>query len=428
MRPQVTLYPYRNFRARSPPLNSICWAPICDMQGSSGRVLHLSGGPKNFISFGVNVIVEMLSRTSRVSGFYKLNPRERLKYVKKFANLSSDEAEILQSTGALKLEQADRMIENVVGAISVPLGIAINFIVNGKEYLVPMATEQRSIITAASKGAEWTQATGGFKASSMGSTMIGQVQLTGVDDPEKARQRILSHKREILSVANTQSRVRKATDVEVRTLETAVGPMFIVELLVDTKDSMGANVVNAMAEAVAPLVESLTGGKVNLRMVSNLASRRLVRVRTVVAKENVGGLDIVDRIVEASVFAEADPFRAATHNKGVMNGVSAVLLATGNDTRAVEAGAHAFASVSGRYLPFTAWRKNEEGNLFGFLEMPMVVGTVGGVVSVHPTAKIALKILGVKTAVELGEVAASAGLAYNLAALQALVTQGVERL
>ena len=362
---------------------------------------------------------------SRISEFYKFDLKERLDYVKKFANLTRREVEILQSIDALKLEKADKMIENVVGVIPIPLGIAANFVINSREYLVPMATEQRFIITASSRAAKWTLTTGGFKADSMESIMIGQVQLTGVSDHEKAKRRVLSHKDDILALANTQSATRKTVDIEVKTLETAVVAMFIVELLVDVKDSMGANVVDSMAEAVAPLIESLTHGKVNLRTVSNLATRRMVRVETVVAKGIVGGGHVIDGIVEASTFAEKDPFRAATHNKGIMNGVSAVLLATGNDTRAVEAGAHAYAAMSGQYRTLSNWRKTSEGDLKGTLRMPMAVGIVGGSISTHPTAKIALKILGVKTARELGEVAASAGLAYNLAALQALVTSGV---
>jgi len=255
--------------------------------------------------------------------------------------------------------------------------------------------------------------------------MIGQIQVVKVQDLENAKQRILANKEEILQEANTQSRTRKAIDVEVRTLETSFGAMLIVELLVDVKDSLGTNVVDSMCEAVAPLIATLSKGKVNLRIVSNLATRRLVNVEAVVLKDVVGGPGIVDRIVEASAFAESDPFRAATHNKGIMNGVSAVLLATNNDTRAVEAGAHAYTSLSGQYRPLSIWRKNEEGDLIGKLMMPMAVGIVGGAVSTHPTAGIALKMLGVKTATELGEVAASAGLAYNLAALQALTTRGI---
>ena len=363
--------------------------------------------------------------SSRVSGFYKLSSKERLDHLKKFAKLSDEEVRLLSSCGALRVELADRMIENVIGVTPIPLGIATGFIVNGKEHLVPMATEQKSVISMTTRGAELTRATGGFKAKSTASIMIGQIQLTKVKDLKRAKQKLLASREKILQEANAQSRTRNAVDVEARTLETSIGPMLIVELLVDVKDSMGANVVDSMCEATAPVIESLIEGKVNVKIVSNLATRRLVHVETVVSKRSVGGAEIVDRIVEASAFAEDDPFRAATHNKGIMNGVTAVLLATNNDTRAVEAGAHAYAAMSGRYRTLSTWRKSKEGNLIGELTMPMAVGIIGGAISYHPTAGIALKILGVRKATELGEVAASAGLAYNLAALQILVTVGI---
>ena len=359
------------------------------------------------------------------SGFRKLSPSERLDYLRKVAELSKEEAEILASSRAPRLDSADRTAENVIGVMPVPLGIATGFIVNGKEYLVPMATEQRTIISMATKGAELTQPTRGFRALSTGSVMVGQIQLTRVRDHKKAKERILANKKTILEKANTQSRTRRAVGTDVRTVETSIGPMLVVELLVDVKDSMGANVVDSMCETVAPLIASLAKGRVNLRIVSNLATRRLVHVETSVSEEAVGGAEIVDRIVEACAFAESDPFRAATHNKGIMNGVSAVLLATNNDHRAVEAGAHAYAAITGQYLPLSGWFKNKGGDLAGKLTMPMAVGTVGGAIQAHPTARITLKILGVKTAAELGEVAASAGLAYNLAALQTLVTTGI---
>jgi hydroxymethylglutaryl-CoA reductase len=364
--------------------------------------------------------------TSRIK-FYKLSPKERLEYLKKIANLSEEEVKLLSSSSeTFGLELADRMIENVIGFMPIPMGIATGFIVNGKEYIVPMATEQRSIISMATKGAELTQAMGGFKANSTGSTMIGQIQVVKVKDFERAKQKILASKEEILQEANTQSGTRMAIDVEVRTIESSMGPMLIVELLVDVKDSMGANVVDSMCEAVAPLIEILSEGRTNLKVVSNLAIRRMAHVEAIILKEDLGGTEFVDRIIEASAFAETDPSRAATHNKGIMNGVSAVLLATNNDTRAVEAGAHAYAAMSGSYRPLSTWSKNKEGNLVGKLTMPMAVGIIGGAVSTHPAARMSLKILGVKTATELGEVAASAGLAYNLAALQTLVTNGIK--
>lgn len=314
------------------------------------------------------------------------------------------------------------MIENVVGTIPIPIGIASNFVINDKKFLVPMATEQKSIISDASKASEWTLATGGFRAYNTGSVMIGQIQVLRIKDYERAKHQIFAHKQAILSLANTQSPTRRAVDLRVRELKSL--HMLLVELLVDVKDSMGANIVDSMCEAVAPKIESLTEGKVNLRIVSNLTTERLVRVKTTIMKDLIGGENIVNRIVNACAFAQEDPFRAATHNKGILNGVSAVLLAVGNDVRAVEAGAHAFAALSSQYSPLSSWIKNSNGDLGGVLEMPMAVGIVGGSVSSHPTARICLKILGVEKATELGEVAASAGLACNLFALHSLVTKG----
>lgn len=365
---------------------------------------------------------------SRVPEFYKLTPKGRLNYLKRHAKLSEGDIEILSRSGALGLDLADRMIENVIGVMHIPLSIATGFIVNGKEYLVPMATEQKFTITLATKGAELTSVTGGFKANSTVPTMIGQIQLVGVKDLGRAKQRILANKEGILQEANAQSRTRKAIDVEARGIDTPRGPMLVVELSVDVKDSMGANVVNSMCEAVAPFVANLGEGKANLRVVSNLAARRLVHVKAIATEGDLGGPEVVDRIVAAVDFAESDPWRAVTHNKGIMNGVSAVLLATSNDTRAVEAGAHAYAAITGRYRPLSTWRKTDEGNLMGELTMPMAVGIVGGAISTNPTAKIVLKILRARTATELGEVAASTGLAYNLAALQVLVMGGIKRI
>jgi len=353
--------------------------------------------------------------------FSKLSQKERMYYLKNAANLTEQEARILQA-GKIELEAADRMIENVVGTIQIPIGIATNFVINGKKFLVPMATEQKSIISSASKTAEWTLPTGGFKACNTGSVMIGQIQVFKIRNYERAKHQIFAHKQEILSLANTQSSTRRAVGLRVRELKSL--HMLLVELLVDVKDSMGANIVDSMCEAVAPLIESLTKGKVNLRIVSNLATERLVRVETTIKEDLIGGENIVSRIVDACAFAQEDPFRGATHNKGILNGVSAVLLAVGNDIRAVEAGAHAFAALSGRYSPLSSWIKNSNGDLGGLFEMPMAVGTVGGSASSHPIARICLKILGVKRATELGEVAASAGLACNFFALYSLVTRG----
>ena len=275
------------------------------------------------------------------------------------------------------------------------------------------------------KGAGCARETTGFEATSTGSIMIRQIQVTKVKNLERAKERVVAQRKMILKQANTQSRTRKAVDVKTRGLKTPNGLMLIVELLVDVKDSMGANIVDSMCEAVAPLIQKLTGGEVNLKMVSNLATKRLVHVKAVVSKNVLGGEEVVDRIIDVCVFAENDPYRAATHNKGIMNAVSAVLMATNNDTRAVEAGAHTYAAMSGKYLPLSTWHKNKKRNLEGNLTMLMAVRTIGGAISTHPTANIALKILRVETETELGEIAASAGLAYNLAALQTLVTTGI---
>ena len=371
-------------------------------------------------------------RTSAISGFYKLSVKERLQFVKEFADLTHEEAELLQSTGSLKLELADRMIENVVGAIPIPLGIAANFVINSKDYLIPMAIEEPSVVAAASYGAKMARVKGGFHTSSTEPIMIGQVQLVSVKDPYGARMTILDAKQEILQKANEQDPMLVsvgggAKDLQVKVIHAGTGPMVITELLVDCRDAMGANAVNTMAEAVAPMIERITRGRVYLRIVSNLATERLARAWTVVAKEAVGGEEVVGGIVEAYAFAAADPYRAVTHNKGILNGIIAVVIATCNDHRAVEAGAHAYAARSGRYIPLTVWEKNEDGDLVGSIELPMAVGTIGGATRVHPIAKIALKILAVKSARELGEVTAAVGLAQNLAALRALAHEGIQR-
>lgn len=347
-----------------------------------------------------------------------LNVSERREFIKNYAKLTDEE--VLTFSGGLNLESADNMIENVIGVMQIPLGVATGLIMNGKNYLVPMVTEKRSIISMASKGMEFTKASGGFKASSTDPIMIGQIQVIYFRDFEKAKNKIRSHKLELLEIANKMSRARRALDLEVRPLSSSVGNMLIVELLVDVRDSMGANLVNSMCEVIAPLIETISEGRAIVRVLSNLATKRMVYVETVVDK-NVLGDFVIDRIVKASNFASADPYRAATHNKGIMDGVTSVLLATSNDIRAVEAGAHAYAALEGRYRPLSNWSKDGMDNLRGELKLPMQVGIVGGTISTHPTAKTVLKILGVKTSSELGEIAASIGLAYNLASLNALV-------
>ena len=370
--------------------------------------------------------------SSEISGFYKLTPAERLEKVKILAGLTEEEVKTTESMGGLSLGQADRMIENVIGGISIPLGIAVNFLVNSKDYLIPMAIEEPSVVAAASHAAKIARVRGGFRSTSTPPVMIGQIQIVDVPDPIGAKGSILKKKGDILKVANDQDPILSklgggAKDLEVKIIDTQVGPMVITELMVDCRDAMGANAVNTMAEAVAPMVEEISGGRVNLRILSNLATKRLVKSTATFEREALGGEVVVDRIIEAYAFAAADPYRAATHNKGVMNGITSVVLATGNDTRAIEAGAHAYASRLGRYTTLTTWKKDDNGDLSGVIEMPLAVGLIGGATVSHPMARIAVKILGVRNANELGEVIGAVGLAQNLAALRALATEGIQR-
>ena len=374
----------------------------------------------------------LVNKTSEISGFYKLTPKERVQFVKKFATLTDEEVNLLQSTGSLRLDLADRMIENVVGAIPIPLGIGVNFLINTKDYLIPMAIDEPSVVAAASYAAKMARSKGGFFTSSTEPIMIGQIQAVDIDDPYGAKMTILAAKDKIIEKANEQDPMLVsvgggARDLDVKVIEADSGPMVITELHVDCRDAMGANAVNTMAEAVAPLIERITHGRVYLRIISNLATKRLARAWTVVAKEDVGGEEVVDGIIEAYNFAAADPYRAATHNKGILNGIISVVIATCNDHRAVEAGAHAYASRTGKYSSLTMWEKNRDGDLVGSIELPMAVGIIGGATKVHPIARIALKILGVKTANELAEVMAAVGLAQNLGALRALADEGIQR-
>ena len=366
-------------------------------------------------------------RTSRIEKFFKKSPDERMKIVREFANLSEEEASVFKS--GIKVEDADRMIENVIGKMETPLGIATNFLINKKDYLIPMAIEEPSVVAAASNAARIARGGGGFFTTSTEPVMIGQIQVVGAG--KDAKRRIQKSKKKILEIANAQDVVLVglgggARDLEVRALRTRRGTMLVLHLLVDCRDAMGANTVNTMCEKLAPVLEEMTGGEVILRIISNLADRRLASARAVFPKKELGE-ETVRRIVLAHSLAEADAYRAATHNKGIMNGVIAVALATGNDTRALEAGAHTYASRSGRYRPLTTWRKDSSGDLVGTIEMPMAVGVVGGITRSHPIARTSLKILGVKSAKELAEVMAAVGLAQNLAALRALATEGIQR-
>ncbi|MDW7727056.1 MAG: hydroxymethylglutaryl-CoA reductase, degradative [Candidatus Methanoperedens sp.] len=373
-----------------------------------------------------------MTKTSKIPGFYKLSPDERLKAVSEFSNLAEEEASNIRTTGALDIDAADMMAENVIGVMEVPMGVAVNFLINGKDYLIPMATEEPSVIAAASNSAKMARDSGGFITSNTGPVMIGQVQAVGISDPYGARITILENRDEIIKQANEVDPVLVrfgggAKDIEVRVVESPGGPMVVTHLIVDCRDAMGANAVNTMAEAVAPYIEKITGGRVYLRIISNFADRRIVRAKAVFNKDAIGGSSVVEGIIAAYNFAASDPYRASTHNKGIMNGVTAAVLATGNDTRAIEAGAHSYASRSGTYSPLTRYEKNRDGDLVATIEMPMAVGLVGGATKTNPIARAAVKILGVKTATEMGEVFASLGLAQNFAAMRALATEGIQR-
>ncbi|MCL2134702.1 MAG: hydroxymethylglutaryl-CoA reductase, degradative [Candidatus Bathyarchaeota archaeon] len=373
-----------------------------------------------------------MTKSSVISGFYKLTPKERLAIVKDFAGLTDDETQLIEQTCALPLEVANHMVENVIGIFPEPLGIGTNFLINGIEYLIPMATEEPSVIAAASNAAKMVREGGGFHTSSTPPIMIGQIQVVKLKNVKEAKDKVLSIKDDILKKAKEQDSALihyggGPRDVGVRIIDTTMGEMLIVELYVDCRDAMGANAVNTMVEACSPLIEQVTGGKVCLRIISNLAAKRLVHASCTVPKEAVGGEANVEGIAYASAFAEADPYRAATHNKGALNGIIAVVLATGNDHRAIEAGAHAYAALNGQYTSFAKWVKNANGDLEGSIELPMAVGLIGGAVRSHPIAKICMKILGVKTSNEFGEVLAAVGLAQNLAALRALSSEGIQR-
>ena len=368
--------------------------------------------------------------SSNIPGFYKLSMEKRREILKKFANLTEEELDLIRNMGALGEHLADHMIENVVSVMEVPMGIAVNFLINDRDYLIPMAIEEPSVVAAASNAAKMARVKGGFKAIATDPIMIGQIEVSGMPDPFGAKFRILENKKKLLEIANQQDPILVklgggAKDIEVRILDEKE-PMIVVHILVDVRDAMGANAVNTMAEALAPYIAELSKGKVRLRILSNLATYRLARAYAVFDKDAIGGPDVVDGILEAYKFAMLDPYRATTHNKGIMNGIDAVLIATSNDWRAIEAGAHAYAAMNG-YKSLTKWEKNEDGDLVGYIEIPMAVGVVGGATSTHPKAKIARKILNVSSAQEFAGVLAAVGLAQNFAAIRALATEGIQR-
>ncbi len=378
--------------------------------------------------------------TSRLSGFHRLPMTERLATVSRMLRLTAEETAQLQGRSGLDHDTANQMIENAVGVFQLPLGLGLNLQVNGRDYLVPMVVEEPSVVAAVSFAAKIVRESGGFTAEADDSIMIGQVQVTRFGDPEEASAKLLANKEQLLALANSfhpamVQRGGGAIDVEVRVLPAPEGPrgepLLIVHLIIDTQEAMGANLINTMAEGVAPLVEQITGGKVYLRILSNLADRRLARAvcripLAMLADFEMPGEVIAEGIVQASRFASADPYRAATHNKGVMNGVDAVAIATGQDWRAIEAGAHAFACREGQYRPLSTWHL-EEGHLVGRIELPLALGTVGGPIKIHPGVQAGLKVLQVSSARELATVMASVGLAQNFAALRALGSVGIQK-
>jgi hydroxymethylglutaryl-CoA reductase len=369
---------------------------------------------------------------SRIPQFYKLSPAERLKTVLETCGLKDEDLTRIGRTDAEMLSIADHMIENVVATLPVPLGIAANFTVNGRDYLVPMATEEPSVVAAASNMAGVARLKGGFTTSSSQPIMIAQVQVVDVKDPFGARLRLFERRQDLLDLANAQDAFLVkvgggAKDIQVRIVEAGARTFVVLHLIVDVRDAMGANAVNTMAEALAPLVAEITGGRVRLRILSNKADMRLARVRATYDRDALGGADVVDGILDAYAFAAADPYRAATHNKGIMNGVTAVVLATGNDTRAVEAGAHSHAAAGGRYTSLSHYEKDADGNLVGTMEMPMAVGLVGGATKTHPVAQAAVRLLGVTSASELAEIIVAVGLAQNTGALRALAAEGIQK-
>jgi hydroxymethylglutaryl-CoA reductase len=376
---------------------------------------------------------------SRISGFYNLTLEERRAKLLESAPLSPEDL-LPFTTGGLSADTADHMIENVIGMYSLPVGIGLNFMINGRDVLVPFVVEEPSIVAGVSFMAKLTRAGGGFTATTTESLMIGQMQLINVINMDEARLKLYEHKAELLANADrAESTLKKmgggARDLEVRLIEDSpIGPFLVVHLIYDVKDAMGANAVNTACERLAPQIEAITGGKVHLRILSNLSDRRMARARCTipvneltVGFETFKGETVRDGIIAAYAFAASDPYRAATHNKGIMNGVDAVVLATGNDWRAIEAGAHAYAARSGRYTSLTTWGKDANGNLVGTIEIPMAVGIVGGATKVHPAAQAAVKLMGITSAAELAEIIACVGLAQNMAALRALATEGIQR-
>lgn len=360
--------------------------------------------------------------------FYEMSRDERLNYLKKVTALDEDIDTMLSTP---HFDDINRMIENAIGTMSIPMGIATNFTINNKEYLIPMAIEEPSVIAAASKAAKIAKIKGGFTSQAEDPLMIGQVQVIGLSNSTEAMQKIEENKKHLIVTANSKSKSIVAVDLQTRLLhdqsQNRMGEMLIVELIINTNNAMGANAINTMCETIAPAIAKITNGEVVLKILSNYSTKRMVKCKAIFDKEEIGGSKIIERILYAYALAYSDVYRAVTHNKGVMNGIDAVALATGQDFRAIEAAAHAYAARDGTYRPLTKWWKTNEGDLAGEIELPLAVGIVGGIANVHPAAKLALRILGVINAKELAMVMAAVGLAQNLAAMRALSSEGIQR-
>ena len=369
---------------------------------------------------------------SSISKFFEKSRKERLNTIAAFANLSQDELDVLENTdGGISFDKADKMIENAIGTFSLPLGVATNFKINGKDYVVPMVIEEPSVIAAASKGAKIARIKGGFEVTADESYSIGQIQILNVDS-NSAIKKIQDSTIKILELANSKSNTlskmnKGAKEISCKIIEAPSGNMLIVELLIDVGDAMGANITNTMCEAVSPLIEKITGGRALLRILSNYSTRRMVKAKAIFEKESVGGEDVVDNIILAFEFADNDVYRAVTHNKGIMNGIISVANAVGQDSRAIEAAANAYAAISGKYRSLSKWSKDDDGNLVGILEIPLSVGIVGGIVNIHPVAKVCAKILNVTSTQELACVMTATGLAQNYSAIRALSTEGIQK-
>ena len=381
----------------------------------------------------------MSVENSRIEGFYKLSVAERRKKIAEIGGLSEEHILALADSGELSEDAADRMIENVIGTYSLPIGVATNFVIDDEHFVIPFVLEEPSVVAAASNMAKRCLDNGGFKSDNDDPIMIGQIQIVNCENPESARDSIIREKNNLIKMCNEVDPILVkfgggCKDIEVKIIDTDSGQMVIMHILVDCRDAMGANAVNTMAESIAPKIEEITGGTVILRIISNLAIHRLARVSAIFTpremsdsgNDSESGREVIEGVIQAYHFAKADPFRATTHNKGIMNAISAVAIACGQDWRAIESGAHSFASYGREYGSLTKWWKDGDGNLVGSIELPMAVGLVGGAVRVHPAAQANVKLLGIETADELAKVMAASGLAQNLGALRALATVGIQ--